>query len=174
MGAEPRATIRCVAAAHSQAEQGLKDTQPGLVEMRARAYRGCTVGGVGGDQRRVERRRAMAAAVELGRAATMASVRAAGDDVARPLSALHHATEPPRKRWTCMQMKSLDLVLDLAHVHSWNELAESSLEPCGTPAGSKGSPRPGGRTTGGSEGRIQKDSRGGKGLTYCKGWRAVS
>ena len=53
----------------------------------------------------------MAAAVELGRAATMASVRAAGDDVARPLSALHHATEPPRKRWTCMQMKSLDLVL---------------------------------------------------------------
>ena len=96
MGAEPRATIRCVAAAHSQAEQGLKDTLPALHQMRARAYRGCTVGGVGGDQRRVERRRAMAAAVELGRAATMASVRAAGDDVARPLSALHHATEPPR------------------------------------------------------------------------------
>ena len=45
MGAEPRATIRCVAAAHSQAEQGLKDTLTGLVEMRARAYRGCTVGG---------------------------------------------------------------------------------------------------------------------------------
>ena len=93
----------------------------------------------------------MAAAVELGRAATMASVRAAGDDVARPLSALHHATEPPRKRWTCMQMKSLDLELGPAHVHSWNELAESSLEPCGTPAGSKGSPRPGGRTVAGRE-----------------------
>lgn len=166
MGAEPRATIRCVAAAHSQAEQGLKDTQPALVEMRARAYRGCTVGGVGGDQRRVERRRAMAAAVELGRAATMASVRAAGDDVARPLSALHHATEPPRKRWTCMQMKSLDLKLGPAHVHSWNELAESSLEPCGTPAGSKGSPRPGGRTVAGARGAFKKIPGEGKGLTF--------
>ena len=132
--------------------------------MRARAYRGCTVGGVGGDQRRVERRRAMAAAVELGRAATMASVRAAGDDVARPLSALHHATEPPRKRWTCMQMKSLDLKLGPAHVHSWNELAESSLEPCGTPAGSKGSPRPGGRTVAGARGAFKKIPGTGKGL----------
>ena len=85
MSAGPRATIRCVAAAHSQGEQGLKDTLPALVQLRACTYRRCTVGGGGGDQRRVERRRAMAAAVELGRAATMASVRAAGDDVARLL-----------------------------------------------------------------------------------------
>ena len=83
MGAGPRATIRCVAAAHSQGEQGLKDNLPALLQVsRCRLTQG-TVGGVGGDQRRVERRRAMAAAVELGRAATMASVRAAGDDVAR-------------------------------------------------------------------------------------------
>ena len=156
MSAGPRATIGRVAAAHSQGEQGLKDTLPALVQLRACTYRRCTVGGGGGDQRRVERRRAMAAAVELGRAATMASVRAAGDDVARPLSALHHATEPPRKRWTCMQMKSLDLKLGPAHVHSWNELAESSLEPCGTPAGSKGSPRPGGRTVAGARGAFKK------------------
>ena len=164
MGAEPRATIRCVAAAHSQAEQGLKDTLTDWCKMRARAYRGCTFGGVGGDQRRVERRRAMAAAVELGRAATMASVRAAGDDVARPLSALHHATEPPRKRWTCMQIKCFHFELGPAHAHSWNELAESSLEPCGTPAGSKGSPRPGGRTVAGARGAFKKIPGTGKGL----------
>ena len=83
MSAEPRATMRGIAAAHSQGEQGLKDNLPALLQVsRCRLTQG-TVGGVGGDQRRVERRRAMAAAVGLGRTATMASVRAAGDDVAR-------------------------------------------------------------------------------------------
>ena len=51
----------------------------------------------------------MAAAVGLGRAATMASVRAAGDDVARPLSRQHDLTGRQWKRWTCMQMKTLML-----------------------------------------------------------------
>ena len=152
MSAEPRATMRGVAAAHSQGEQGLKDNLPALLQVsRCRLTQG-TVGGVGGDQRRVERRRAMAAAVELGRAATMASVRAAGDDVARPLSRQHDLTGREWKRWTCMQMKSFYLELGPAHVHSWNEPTESSLKPCGTPAGSKGSPRTGGRTWRGAEG----------------------
>ena len=35
---EPRATIRWVAAAHPQGEQGLKDTLPGEMQIRARAY----------------------------------------------------------------------------------------------------------------------------------------
>ena len=67
-----------------------------------------------------------------------------------------------------MQIKCFHFELGPAHAHSWNELAESSLEPCGAPRGSKGSPRPGGRTLAGAdaseadaEGRIQKDSRGG-------------
>ena len=88
MSAGPRATIGCVAAAHSQGEQGLKDNLPALLQLRRCRLRRCTVGGGGGDQRRVERRRAMAAAVGLGRTATVASVRATGDDVARP----HHAS----------------------------------------------------------------------------------
>ena len=107
----------------------------------------------------------MAAAVGLGRAATMASVRAAGDDVARPLSRQHDLTGRQWKRWTCMQMKSFDRELGPAHVHSWNELTESSLEPCGTPAGSKGSPRPGGRTVAGARGAFKKIPGGGKGLS---------
>ena len=90
MSAEPRATMRGVAAAHSQGEQGLKDTFQDWLQVRACAYRRCTVGGGGGDQRRVERRRAMAAAVGLGRTATVASVRATGDDVARLL----HLSDP--------------------------------------------------------------------------------
>ena len=85
MSAGPRATIRCIAAAHSQGEQGLKDTFQHWCKSALAAYRRCTVGGVGGDQRRVERRRAMAAAVGLGRTATVASVRATGDDVAQLL-----------------------------------------------------------------------------------------
>ena len=156
MGAEPRATIRCVAAAHPQGEQGLKDTISSNVQMRACAYRRCTFGGGGGDQRRVGRRRAMAAAVELGRAATMASVREAGDDIARPASRLHGLTGPLWKRWTCMQIICFDFELGPAHVYSWNELAESSLEPCGTPAGSKGSPRTGGRTWRGARGAFKR------------------
>ena len=35
---EPRATIRGVAAAHPQGEQGLKDTLKVLMQIRARAY----------------------------------------------------------------------------------------------------------------------------------------
>ena len=90
MSAGPRATIRCIAAAHSQGEQGLKDNLPALLQVsRCRLTQG-TVGGVGGDQRRVERRRAMAAAVGLGRTATVASVRATGDDVAQLL----HVSDP--------------------------------------------------------------------------------
>ena len=90
MSAEPRATMRGVAAAHSQGEQGLKDNLPALLQVsRCRLTQG-TVGGGGGDQRRVERRRAMAAAVGLGRTATVASVRATGDDVARLL----HVSDP--------------------------------------------------------------------------------
>ena len=164
MSAGPRATIRCVAAAHSQGEQGLKDTLPSQAQFRACAYRRCTVGGDGGDQRRVERRRAMAAAVGLGRAATMASVRAAGDDVARPLSRQHDLTGRQWKRWTCMQMKSFYLELGPAHVHSGTAPTESSLKPCGTPAGSKGSPRTGGRTWRGAEGASAQSTGGGKGL----------
>ena len=90
MSAEPRATMRGVAAAHSQGEQGLKDNLPALLQVsRCRLTQG-TVGGGGGDQRRVERRRAMAAAVGLGRTATVASVRATGDDVAQLL----HVSDP--------------------------------------------------------------------------------
>ena len=164
MSAGPRATIRCIAAAHSQGEQGLKDNLPALLQVsRCRLTQG-TVGGVGGDQRRVETRRAMAAAVELGRAATMASVRAAGDDVARPLSRQHDLTGRQWKRWTCMQMKFFYLELGPAHVHSWNEPTESSLKPCGTPAGSKGSPRTGGRTWRGARGTFKKIPGVGKGL----------
>ena len=105
----------------------------------------------------------MAAAVELGRAATMASVREAGDDIARPASRLHGLTGPLWKRWTCMQIICFDFELGPAHVYSWNELAESSLEPCGTPAGSKGSPLPDGRTVAGSEGRSNDFLGAGKG-----------
>ena len=164
MSAEPRATMRGVAAAHSQGEQGLKDNLPALLQVsRCRLTQG-TVGGVGGDQRRVERRRAMAAAVGLGRAATMASVRAAGDDVARPLSRQHDLTGRQWKRCTCMQMKFFYLELGPAHVHSWNEPTESSLKPCGTPAGSKGSPRTGGRTWRGARGTFKKIPGVGKGI----------
>ena len=151
MGAESRATIRCVAPAHSQGEQGLKDTIPAMMQMRACAYRRCTFGGGGGDLRRVERRRAMAPAVELGRAATMASVRAAGDDVARPLSDPSGLLCLPGKDWVACNGMFVELVLGMAEVDSWKELTESFLKPCGTPAGSKGSPLPGGRTVTWSE-----------------------
>ena len=84
MSAGPRATMRGVAAAHSQGEQGLKDTFQHWCNCALARTAGAQleVVVVIRDQRRVERRRAMAAAVGLGRTATMASVRAAGDDVA--------------------------------------------------------------------------------------------
>lgn len=107
----------------------------------------------------------MAAAVELGRAATMASVRAAGDDVARrhrtPLATIWL----PGKDWVACNGMFVELVLGMAEVDSWKELIESFLKPCGTPAGSKGSPLPDGRTVAGSEGRSNDFLGAGKGLS---------
>ena len=101
----------------------------------------------------------MVAAVELGRAATMASVRAAGDDVAPPLSGPSGLLCLPGKDWVACNGMFVEIVLGMAEVDSWKELTESFLKPCGTPAGSKGSPRPGGRTVAGAREAIQKDSR---------------
>ena len=64
-----------------------------------------------------------------------------------------------------MQIKFFYLELGPAHVHSWNEPTESSLKPCGTPAGSKGSPRTGGRTWRGARGAFKKILGSGKGLS---------
>jgi hypothetical protein len=96
----------------------------------------------------------MAAAVGLGRTATVASVRATGDDVPRP----HHLSMSQSMRnekdsFGC-QKKFFYLDFGPPRMKSWNEPTESSLKPCGTPAGSKGSPRPGGRTVAGARGHL--------------------
>ena len=96
----------------------------------------------------------------------MASVRAAGDDVARPPS------DPsglacsclPGKDWVACNGMFVELVLGMAEVDSWKELTESFLKPCGTPAGSKGSPLPGGRTVTWSEEAFKRFSGVGKGF----------
>ena len=80
----------------------------------------------------------MAPAVELGRAATMASVRASGDDVARPLSDPSGLLCLPGKDWVACNGMFVEIVRGMAEVDSWKELIESFLKPCGPPAGSKG------------------------------------
>ena len=63
-----------------------------------------------------------------------------------------------------MHIKFFYLELGPPRMKSWNEPTESSLKPCGTPAGSKGSPRTGGRTWRGAEGASAQSTGGGKGL----------
>ena len=63
-----------------------------------------------------------------------------------------------------MHIKFFYLELGPPRMKSWNEPTESSLKPCGTPAGSKGSPRTGGRTWRGAEGAFKKIPGAGKGL----------
>ena len=62
-------------------------------------------------------------------------------------------------------MKFFYLELGPPRMKSWNEPTESSLKPCGTPAGSKGSPRTGGRTWRGARGAFKKILGPRKGLT---------
>ena len=104
----------------------------------------------------------MAPAIEVGRAATMASVRAAGDDVARPASNPSGLLCLPGKDWVACNGMFVEIVRGMAEVDSWKELIESFLKPCGTPAGSKGSPLPGGRTVTWSEEAFKRFLRGGK------------
>ena len=59
----------------------------------------------------------------------------------------------------------VEIVLGMAEVDSWKELTESFLKPCGTPAGSKGSHLPGGRTVTWSEEAFKRFLGAGKGLS---------
>ena len=65
-----------------------------------------------------------------------------------------------------MHIKFFYLELGPPRMKSWNEPTESSLKPCGTPAGSKGSPRTGGRTWRGARGAFKKIPGVGKGLSH--------